>query len=213
MISSVSIAVWVHLLAALAFHRAPLLGAGEFSSAVAGLAGRKELAPAKRPEPLKVALGEAERVPHEGPGPRARLDPAAVRRPPGLGPPLPDERLRVALARPLFDAPEREVTAALRVLPPGSATLAWADEEVSGASIDLASRKVVRTLPPRFLPRASLRSAARRARLAPDPTRASQSLALDPAPRPAVRPESWPEPPRALRVPEVFIDVLDAGQP
>lgn len=201
-----------HLFVAVVLRGVPLLGIGRFADAVAGLTGRPELARGSPPAPLRVALGEAERAPVEGPGPRARLDPGSARRPPVLGPASSDDEQRLTEMLRLFDFSASEAAAPLHVETPGAGTPSWGDEELSVASVPLGLRSAARPLRARFLPELSLIPSAEKALVAIEPREEAGRLRIMPAGLPVPSFPDWSGPSRALRVPEVFVDVLDPVQ-
>ena len=209
--ASVVVALLLHLAASGVFRNAPLAGMRRFGEDVAAITGRPELAGVEEADPVRVVLGKAARAPFEGPGPRATLDPRAIRRPPSLGSAQPDFDQRVALAYDLFSPRKEEPSVPLRVQPPQSEPPSWFDSELSLAAVELNVRPVVRKLAGRFFDWASLIVAGEKSLRTLDPKAEAGRLDLAPEPHKLWLPTEWADPPRALRVPEVFVDAIEAG--
>ncbi len=208
---AVAAAVALHLAAVLATRSLPLAGTGRLAAAAADLLDDPELAKVSPRDPLRVMLGVAERVPVSAPGPRAVLDPVTVRRWPDLGAEWPDADARLEAARGLFMPPPElasEAKEPLRASPPEE-TPSWADREVADAAIPLDVKVTMRRLPAKFLPPPPLAAAAKAAR--PEPSSLGEDLDIPAPPALPKTPPEWPEPPRAIVLPEVFVDVLDIG--
>ncbi len=208
---AVAAAVALHIAAVLATRSLPLVGTGRLAEAAADLLHDPELAEVSPRDPLRVMLGVAVRGPVAAPGPRAVLDPLGVRKRPDLGAEWPDIEARLEAARGLFMPPPElasEAKEPLRASPP-EGTPSWADREVADAAIPLEVKVTMRRLPARFLPPPPLAAAAKAAR--PDASSLQEGLDL---PAPPALPETlpdWPEPARAIMLPEVFVDVLEIG--
>ena len=183
--AAVTAAVALHLVAILAARGVPLVGTGALARAVSESLDDPELAEVSSRDPVRVMLGVAERGPVAAPGPRAVLDPLAVRRRPDLGAEWPDLEARLEAARGFFMPPpelasrseggEGEGREPLRLSPPGSGLPpppSWADREVAGLAIPLDVKVTMRRLPARFLPPPTLRLAAKAAR--PEPSWAAR---------------------------------------
>ncbi len=207
---ALALAAVAHIAAALAVRGAPLVGTDGFSRTVSELLKKPDLVATSEAEPVRVFLGSVERAPVEAPGPRPVLDPASSRKPPHLGSEWRDRDKRLAVARPLFMPSAREAAEPMRARPPGLDAPSGADREVAGLAINLNTRELTRPLPARFVPAPSLAGLAASARPALRPREAKLEFPIDRAvPLP---PPHWPEPDRPLRVPEVFVDVLDIGR-
>lgn len=210
---AIAAAVAVHLVAVLVFRNAPVLGTQRFASDVAEAAGRPEFASTPAYAPMRVFLGTADRVSFEGPGPRAALDPVLVRRPPALGPVVERERLREDLVVPLFAVEPAEATRPMNAVPPGSGTPSWFDADLSLASVDVDAKRVVETLPASAAAAVSIVDLAERTLITLDPKEEARRLRIETKTPEMPVPGEWPEPARALRVPEVFVDVLEIAVP
>ena len=206
-------AVAFHVAAVLATKRVPLVGTGRLAAKASEDLRNPEVADVSPRDPLRVTLGVAQRGPVATPGRRAVLDPASVRRAPGLGPEWPDDGARLEAARGLFMPPPElsaEGTEPLRGSPTGSAVPSWADREVADIAIPLYAPVAARRLPRRFLPPPPLSSAAEAAR--PRPESLGKDLALPSPPALPPVPPDRPEPVRAITLPEIFVDVLEVGR-
>jgi hypothetical protein len=206
-------AVTLHVAAVLATKRVPLVGTGRLAAEASEDLRNPEVADVSPRDPLRVTLGVAQRGPASAPGRMAVLDPASVRRAPGLGAEWPDRAARLEAARDLFMPPPglpAEGTEPLGASPTGTTIPSWADREVADIAVPLSAPAAARRLPRRFLPPPPLSSAAEATRPAPESLRRDLSLPSPPALPPA--PPDWPEPLRAITLPEIFVDVLEAGR-
>ena len=206
---SIAAAIGLHVAGTLALRTTSVAGMETFRGDVAELSGLPELALPSPANPIRVVLGRAERAPFESPGPRASLDPSAMRRPPSLGPLPPDSERRLEQVLRLF-APRRSETAGSMVAElPETGVPSWSDAAVSMDAIDLGLKPVTRRLGARFVKRVSLPDLGTKHLLKLDPRAAAATLKLMPAPHELPIPTSWSEPDVALRVVEVFVDPLE----
>jgi len=183
-------------------------------------AGCGAAAPAQYP--IRVAIGTAQRAPASGPGPKAVLDPAAIRRPPALGSEWPDADERLRTAQRVFLPPTAEGTEPMRSDAPAGTRErvpdagsrgrgpSWVDAEFSENVSTVRALAATTKLPARFLAAPSLGEAAAGGRdaLRPDGAVAAAGLSLPVERVTIAEAPAWPEPDRALGVPEVFVDVL-----
>jgi len=198
----------LHLVFVLAFGRTPVIGTTAYSEDVATLTDRPEIADRSGSSPMRVVLGSVEKTPIEGPGPRAALDPAAVRRPPSLGPMTADVEARLGQVYPMFAVRRNEPSSPMKAQLPLSGTPSWMDDELSRATAIAGAKRVVHALGARELPELSLTPSAEKVRIKLDPRGLAKELRLGLAPHQLPFPHEWPEPARALRMPEVLFDVL-----
>jgi hypothetical protein len=209
-------AIALHLVAVFLGRGLPLAGTGSLAETVSRIAGRPEIARVSDRDPVRVVIGRAEKVPAEGLGPRALLDPASSREAPRLGADWPSSEERLAAARALVSPPRRARDEALAPLRAGSERRAgppdWADGAASLAAVDLEVRTATRPLGARLLPPPSLAGAAETGRRPLVPAEEAGRLAIPAARALPLGVPRWPDPDRALSVPEVFVDVLRAGR-
>jgi hypothetical protein len=211
--AAVLAAVALHVAGALATRRVPLVGTRRLAARAREDLRNPEVADVSARDPLRVTLGVARKGPVSAPGRRAVLDAASVRRAPELGAEWLDHGARLGAARGLFMPPPElpaEATEPLDGSPTGSAVPSWADREMAHVAIPLARPPAARRLPRRFLPPPPLSSAAEAAR--PGPRSLRKDLALPSPPALPPTPPDQPEPVRAITLPEVFVDVLEAGR-
>jgi hypothetical protein len=211
--AAVAAAAALHLAAVLVARRAPLLGTGRFARAASDLLDDPEIGKVSPRDPVRVTLGVAERVAVAAPGARAALDPLTVRTPPDLGAEWPDTGPRLDAARGLFLPPKdfaADARGPLRVPAAAGGVPSWADREVTKLALPSAADVVMRRLPARFFPRASLAVAAETARPAPESLRGGLEFPAPPA-SPGM-PPGLPEPRRAVTMPDISVDLLEVSR-
>ena len=155
----------LHLVLVLVFGRTPVIGTTAYLQDIAVLADKPEISDRPEPSPIRIVLGKVEKAPIEGPGPRAALDPASVRRPPSLGPMTADVETRLGEVYPLFAIRRDEPRAQMKAQLPTSGTPSWMDDELSRASAVAKAKRVVHALGPRELPELSLTPSAEQVRI------------------------------------------------
>ena len=209
---AVAAAAVLHLAALLATGTVGLVGTGRLAEVASVSLDAPEIAGVSPREPLRVALGAAERGAGAPPGPRAVLDPSALRRRPVLGGEWPDADARLETVRSLFMPPPElasEGLEALRALPPGTgegATPSWADREASQVAVALGVEAATRPLPARLMPPPALAAAAEASR--PGPKALGRELRVPSPPALPEAPPAWPEDAREITPPEILVDVL-----